>query len=80
MKFLYSRTSLKYLQGLEKRAARKLINSIKKLSSEGDVRKVKGKKVKNLFRLRVGKYRVFYFQKEDVIKISKIDTRGDVYK
>jgi mRNA interferase RelE/StbE len=80
MKFLYSRTSLKYLQGLEKKAARKLINSIKKLPFEGDVRKLKGKKVQNLFRLRVGKYRVLYFQEEGIIKILKIDTRGDVYK
>jgi mRNA interferase RelE/StbE len=80
MKFLYSRTSLKYLQGLEKKATRKLLNSIKNLPFEGDIKKVKGKKVQNIFRLRVGKYRVLYFQEKDVIKILKIDTRGYVYK
>ncbi len=80
MKFLYSKSSLKYLQALEKRAARKLINSIKKLPFKGDIRKVKGKKVKNLLRFGVGKYRVLYFQEDGEIKILKIDTRGDVYK
>lgn len=80
MKFLYSRTSIKYLQKLERSVVRKIIEAIEKLPFEGDVNKLKGKKTKNIYRLRIGKYRVIYSLGEEVIKIIKIDTRGDVYK
>jgi len=80
MKFYYSRTSLKYLQGLERNVARKIVEAIEKLPSEGDTRKLKGKRIKNIFRLRIGRYRVIYLLEKESIKIIKIDTRGDVYK
>lgn len=80
MKFLYSRTSIKYFQTLQKDINNKLIEATEKLPFEGDIQKLKGKTVKNIFRLRIGKYRVIYSQEKEVIKIIKIDTRGDVYK
>jgi mRNA interferase RelE/StbE len=80
MKFLYSKTSIKYLQKLERGVVRKIIEAIEKLPLEGDINKLKGKKAKNIFRLRIGKFRVIYLFKKEEIKIIKIDTRGDVYK
>ena len=80
MKFLYSKTSIKYLQKLERGVVRKIIEAIEKLPLEGDINKLKGKKAKNIFRLRIGKFRVIYSSEKEVIKIIKIDTRGDVYK
>ena len=80
MKFLYSRTSIKYLQKLERGIVRKIIEGIEKLPLEGDINKLKGKKAKNIFRLRIGKFRVVYLFEKEIIKIIKIDTRGDVYK
>ena len=80
MKFLYSRTSIKYLQKLERDVVRKIIEGIEKLPLEGDINKLKGKKAKNIFRLRIGKFRVIYLFEKEAIKIIKIDTRGDVYK
>jgi len=80
MKIFYSRTSLKYLHGLDKKNARKIIDGIDKLPSDGDVKKLKGKREKNIYRLRIGRYRIIFAQDKDVIKIVKIDTRGDVYK
>jgi len=80
MKFLYSKTSIKYLQKLEKDVIRRIVKAIEKLPSEGDINKLKGKKAKNIYRLRIGKYRVIYFLGKEIIKIIKIDTRGDVYK
>ena len=80
MKFYYSRTSLKYLQQLEKNVARKIVEAIKNLPSEGDIRKLKGKKIKNVYRLRIGRHRIIYLLESEIIKIIKIDTRGDVYK
>lgn len=78
MKFLYSRTSIKYLQKLERGVVRKIIEAIEKLPYEGDINKLKGKKTKNIYRLRIGKIRVIYSFEKEVIKIIKIDTRGDV--
>ena len=80
MKFLYSKTSIKYLQNLERNVGRKMVEAIEKLPFEGDIGKLKGKKVKNIFRLRIAKYRVIYSLEKETIKIIKIDTRGDVYK
>ena len=80
MKFLYSRTSVRYLQKLEKDISRKIIGAVEKLPKEGDLIKLKGKKVKNIYRLRVGKYRIIFSWEKDLIKVVKIDTRGDVYK
>ena len=80
MKFLYSRTSIKYLQKLERDVVRKIIEGIEKLPLEGDINKLKGNKAKNIFRLRIGKFRVIYLFEKEAIKIIKIDTRGDVYK
>ncbi len=80
MKFLYSRTSIKYLQKLERDVVRKIIEGIEKLPLEGDINKLKAKKARNIFRLRIGKFRVIYLFEKEAIKIIKIDTRGDVYK
>jgi len=80
MKFLYSRTSIKVLQTLQKDINNKLIEAIEKLPFEGDIQKLKRKTVKNIFRLRIGKYKVIYSQEKEVIRIIKIDTHGDVYK
>lgn len=80
MKFLYSRTNIKYLQTLKKDINNKLIEAIEKLPFEGDIKKLNGKTVKNIFRLRIGKHRIIYSQEKEVIRIIKIDTRGDVYK
>ena len=51
MKFLYSKTSIKYLQKLEQGVIRKIIEAIEKLPYEGDINKLKGKKAKNVFRI-----------------------------
>jgi len=80
MKFLYSRTSVRYLQKLEKDISRKIIGAVEKLPKEGDIIKLKGKKVKNIYRLRACKYRIIFSWEKDLIKVVKIDTRGDVYK
>jgi mRNA-degrading endonuclease RelE of RelBE toxin-antitoxin system len=80
MKIYYSKTSLKYLQKLEQSLSHKIVESIDKLPDEGDIAKLKGKKVKNLYRLRIGKHRVLFIIEKESIKVVKIDTRGDVYK
>jgi len=80
MKIYYSRTSLKYLQKLEQSISQKIVESIDKLPDEGDIAKLKGTKIKNLFRLRIGKHRMLFIIEKENIKVVKIDKRGDVYK
>ncbi len=80
MKIFYSRTSLKYLHGLDKKTTGKIIKAIDILPYEGDVKKLKGEREKNIYRLRIGRYRIIFARDKDEIKIVKIDTRGDVYK
>lgn len=80
MKTLYSKTSLKYLQTLDKKTRKRIFSGIEKLPNKGDVKKMKGQKLKNIYRLRIGKYRIIFLQEKEWIKILDIDTRGDVYK
>ena len=80
MKTYYSKTSIKYLQKLERNIVSKIVAAIDELPNKGDIAQLKGQKVKNLFRLRTGKYRIIYSMEKETLKIIKIDTRGDAYK
>ena len=80
MNIFFSKTSLKYLTKLEKQVRTNIIQAIEGLPDKGDIRKMKGRSIQNIYRLRVGKYRVLYIQEEDTVKILDIDTRGDIYK
>lgn len=79
MTILYSKTSLSYLGRLERSHRKRIVSAIDKLPGHGDIKKMKGKKLANLFRLRIGKYRIIYQMEVDIIKILYIDTRGDIY-
>lgn len=76
----YSKCSLNYLESLEFKTRNRIVKGIDRLPSNGDIKKMKGKKVNNIFRLRVGKYRIIYQAEKEQIKIIDIDTRGDIYK
>jgi mRNA-degrading endonuclease RelE of RelBE toxin-antitoxin system len=80
MNIFFSKTSLKYLSKLENQVRTNIIEAIEGLPNKGDIRKMKGQSIQNIYRLRVGKYRVLYIQEEDAVKILDIDTRGDIYK
>jgi len=41
---------------------------------------MRGRSIQNIYRLRIGKYRILYIWEEDTVKILDIDTRGDIYK
>ena len=79
MNLLYSRTSLSYLKRQDKKTRDRIVSAIDRLPSSGDVMRMKASKIENLFRLRVGKFRVLYIQDSENIKILDIDTRGDIY-
>jgi mRNA-degrading endonuclease RelE of RelBE toxin-antitoxin system len=80
MDFFYSKTSLKRLSRLEKDVRSKIVFAIEKLPYKGDIQKIRGQELQNIFRLSVGRYRVLYVRETDAIRILNIDTRGDIYK
>jgi len=80
MPVFLSKTSLKYLEKLERSLRSKIVKAIEGLPDKGDIKKMKGAGPPNMFRLRVGKYRVLYTWEEDVIRVIDIDTRGDIYR
>lgn len=69
----------KFIRKQEKKEQERLLNAISKLPEGTDIKKLKGSE---LFRVRVGNYRVLYTIDEGikVITIENIDNRGDVYK
>lgn len=74
----YSKQAYKYLSKLDELNATRIKNSINKLPySKINVKKIKG--IENLYRLRVGDYRILFSHEYDIIKIEKIAPRGDIY-
>ena len=67
-----------------KQRIKKAIEDLTKTPPKGDIKPLQGYTVKT-YRLRVGKYRVIYRYDTDINKqrmlfISEIDSRGDIYK
>jgi len=80
MPVFLSKTSLKYLERLEKSLRSKIVKAIEGLPDKGDIKKMRGPGPPNTYRLRVGRYRVLFLWEDDVIRVVDIDTRGDIYK
>jgi mRNA-degrading endonuclease RelE of RelBE toxin-antitoxin system len=80
MRILLSRTGLKYLAKMDQAARSRIISAIEGLPEKGDIKKIHGWKLSNIFRLRVGKHRILFIWEKDIIRVVDIDTRGDIYK
>lgn len=71
----------KFLQRLERRKRKQLLEKINKLKN-GDLEGLDCKRLVNtngLFRLRVGKIRLIFRKKGDVVEIIDVDFRGGIY-
>jgi mRNA-degrading endonuclease RelE of RelBE toxin-antitoxin system len=79
MNLEYSKASLKYLKKLERAVCSAIMDAIDELPEKGDIRKMRGRVIRNLYRLRVGRYRVLFLWEGETIKILDVDTRGDIY-
>ena len=80
MDLFLSKSSRKYLSKLEKDIQLRILSAIEELPEKGDIQKMKGQHLQNVYRLRIGRYRVLFVREESSIKILDIDTRGDIYK
>ena len=79
MKISYSKTFEKKFSKFDKKLQVKIFDAIQKIPN-GDVKKLSGKNIPPIYRLRVSKYRILFHMDEIQIQILKIDSRGDVYK
>jgi mRNA interferase RelE/StbE len=80
MNIFYSKSSLKYLLKLGKKKRVNIVSAIDQLPENGDVKKMHGVSIKDLYRLRIGEYRILFTWKGPDIRILDVDTRGDIYK
>jgi len=69
----------KFIESQSKENQKRLLISIYKLP-EGDIKSLQG--FEDLFRLRVGNYRVIFTKQDDIllIKVVNAGNRGQVYK
>ena len=72
----YSKTAFSYLQKLDAKTRRRIFEAVNHLPAKGDIKQMKGRKIQNIFRLRVGSYRVIFVMEEEVIKVLEIAPRG----
>lgn len=74
------RPALKFLMKQPKEQRERIMNAIQGLPDVGDIKPMSGHK--NLYRLRVGSYRVIYTVEHNVliVRVLTIGNRGDVYK
>ena len=78
-KIEFEKSAQKFIDKQPKSQRIRLYKAIYKLPEGTDIKKLKGSE---LFRLRVGNYRVIYSVDDEikVIMVENIDNRGDVYK
>ncbi|MCL2198651.1 MAG: type II toxin-antitoxin system RelE/ParE family toxin [Defluviitaleaceae bacterium] len=78
-KIVIDKAALKFISKQPLKEKNRLLKSIYNLP-EGDTIKMSGKH--NMFRLRVGSYRVIYSIEEGklIIRIIEVGNRGDIYK
>ena len=77
----YDNKSVKQLQKLDKKVAHNILDSIEKYANNPTSIKVKKLKTpfKGVYRLRVGDYRVIFYQKDNLMLISKVSHRKGAY-
>lgn len=78
-KITYLKTALKTIITYDKETQNRIVTAINNIP-RGDIKKLQGEKYPQLYRLRVGKYRIIYHIEHEDILIVKVDTRGDIYK
>lgn len=79
-RIVYDKPAVKFLKRQPREIQERIISAIHKLPESGDIKPLAGHI--NLFRLRIGSYRVIYSIENDVliVRVLDIGNRGDVYK
>ncbi len=79
-KIVIEKPAIKFLQKQPQAQRERLLKAIQGLPDNGDIKPMSGHE--NLYRLRVGSYRVIYTIEGDllIVRVLTIGNRGDVYK
>ena len=77
MQINYSKQAIKFLKRQDRITRKRIVDAISTLPLV-DVKKLQGEI--NTYRLRVGDFRVIFDKHGNIIYISKIDNRGEIYK
>lgn len=77
---LFDKPAQKFILKQQPENRKRLLTAIAGLPFEGDRKQMKG--YKDLFRLRVGDFRVIYSVENEklIIRVINIGNRGDIYK
>ena len=77
----YDPKAVKQLKKLDKHEASKILDGIEAYVSNPQLEKIKKLKTPfdGAYRLRIGDYRVIFYQEDDLILISKIAHRKQIY-
>ena len=80
MRIQIDKPAMKFLAKQPKPQQERLLRAIYKLPGEGDIKAMAGHD--DLYRLRVGSYRVLYTIENAIltVRVLQIGNRGDVYK
>ena len=75
-----SRKVEKFLDKRTQKQRERILRAVYKLPHEGDIDAMSGHD--DVFRLRVGSYRIIYTIKENILTVEVLDAgnRGDIYK
>lgn len=79
-RIVIEKPALKFLQKQPKAQQERILKAIQGLPETGDIKPMGGHE--NLYRLRVGSYRVLYTVEDDllIVRVLTVGNRGDVYK
>lgn len=79
-KIVIEKPAMKFLLKQPQAQRERLLRAIQGLPDNGDIKPMSGHE--NLYRLRVGSYRVIYTIEGDllIVRVLTIGNRGDVYK
>ncbi len=79
-KIIIKKRAKKFVDKLPKNERIRVVKAIESLPNGEDIKKLKGHK--DLFRLRVGDYRIIYMVDNGklIVYVIDIDSRGNVYK
>lgn len=79
-RIVIEKPAMKFLQKQPQAQRERLLRAIQCLPNNGDIKPMSGHE--NLYRLRVGSYRVIYTIEGEllIVRVLTIGNRGDVYK
>lgn len=79
-KLIIEKPAQKFIAKQPKPQQKRIFKALKYLPGQGDIKPLQGSK--NLFRLRVGSYRIIYTVENEIFTILVLEAgnRGDIYK